>query len=52
MSHFEQLQEIKNNVKNVLDPMILFYMNQKARVLEEEIKKIKTIEIDFELIKN
>lgn len=52
MSYFEELQEIKKNVKYVHDPLILFHMNQKARLLEEKIKEVKTINVNFELIKN
>ena len=52
MSIFEELNELKKNVSNVLDPIMLFHMNQRARILEEEIKQIKTIKVNFELIKN
>ena len=52
MSIFEELNELKKNVSNVLDPIMLFHMNQRARILEEEIKHIKTIKVNFELIKN
>lgn len=52
MNPFEELQIIKNNISNVLDPTLLFHMNQKVRQLEEEIKKVKTITINYELIKN
>lgn len=52
MTIFDELNELKKNVSNVMDPIILFHMNQKARILEEEIKQIKTIKVNFELIKN
>lgn len=52
MTIFEELNELKRNVSNVLSPIILFHMNQRARHLEQEIKKIKTIKVNFELIKN
>ena len=52
MSIFEELNELKKNVSNVLDPIMLFHMNQRARILQEEIKQIKTIKVNFELIKN
>ena len=43
MSDFEQLKSIKENIKHIHDPQLLFAMNQTARRLEENIKKIKTI---------
>ena len=52
MSYFEELKEIRDNVKHVHDPIILFHMNQKARILEDKIKETKSINVNFELIKN
>ena len=45
MSAFEQLSLIKEAIKTTQDPAILFAMNQKARELESEIEKIKTLEV-------
>tara|TARA_R110002051_G_C8661975_1_gene489144 strand:+ start:180 stop:338 length:159 start_codon:yes stop_codon:yes gene_type:complete len=52
MSHFEELQEIKKNVSTIHDPIILFAINQKVRHLEEKIKEVKSLKVNFELIKN
>lgn len=45
MSAFEQLEILKRNISTVDDPGLLFAMNQKARQLEEEIERIKNIEL-------
>lgn len=52
MSHFEELQELKKNVSSIHDPIILFHMNQKARVLEDKIKNLKTKKVYYELVEN
>ena len=38
MSTHEQLNLIKQSVSGIYCPHILFFMNEKARQLEEEIK--------------
>jgi hypothetical protein len=45
MSAFEQLQLLKRNIAQVQCPQILFLMNKKARELEEEIERVKTMTV-------
>jgi hypothetical protein len=49
MSAFEQLELIKKNVANIHCPHILKLMNEKARILQEEIDKIKTLKVTITL---
>ena len=45
MSAYEQLNEIKANIASQQDPCILFAMSQRARQLEDEIKRIEQIKV-------
>lgn len=45
MCAFQQLKILKDNVKNIHCPHVLFYMNQKARELTEEIETIKNLKV-------
>lgn len=45
MTPYEQLELLKKNISNVKDPALLMLMNAKARELQEQIEKIKTMQV-------
>jgi hypothetical protein len=45
MNAFEQLEILRENISTIQCPVISFLMSQRARELEEEIERIKSITV-------